>query len=105
MMADTVATPAHNYNDILQEALIVRRDWLEKSELAKLKEELRLFQISYSVLYNMFLKKKLINEDPYKQEAKISELEIPETGPFNEAKNWSKFRSDLPITITNSIFW
>ena len=85
MMADTAA-PTPNYNESLQVALMARKDWLEKTELAKLKEELRLFQISYSVLYNMFLKKKLINEDPYKQEAKISELEIPDTGPFNEAK-------------------
>jgi hypothetical protein len=34
----------------------------------------------------MFLKKKLINEDPYKQDTKISELIVPETGAFNEAK-------------------
>jgi len=77
---------APNYNDMLLQALSARKEWLEKSELGKLKDELRLFQISYSVLYNMFLKKKLINEDPYKQEAKISDLEVPETGPFNEAK-------------------
>jgi len=82
-MADNAAP---NYIDMLSQALFARRDWLEKAELAKLKEELRIFQISYSVLYNMFLKKKLINEDPYKQESKISDLEIPETGPFNEAK-------------------
>jgi hypothetical protein len=82
-MADN-ATP--NYIDMLSQALLARRDWLERSELTKLKEELRIFQISYSVLYNMFLKKKLINEDPYKQESKISDLEIPDTGPFNEAK-------------------
>jgi len=82
-MADTAAP---NYIDLLSQALIARKDWLEKAELTKLKEELRIFQISYSVLYNMFLKKKLINEDPYKQESKISDLEIPETGPFNEAK-------------------
>jgi hypothetical protein len=82
-MADATTT---SYTDMLQQALIARKDWLERSEMAKLKEELRLFQISYSVLYNMFLKKKLINEDPYKQETKISDLEIPETGPFNEAK-------------------
>jgi len=82
-MADT---PAPNYIDSLSQALIARKDWLEKAELTKLKEELRIFQISYSVLYNMFLKKKLINEDPYKQESKISDLEIPDTGPFNEAK-------------------
>jgi len=82
-MADN---PAPNYIDLLSQALLARKDWLEKSELTKLKEELRIYQISYSVLYNMFLKKKLINEDPYKQESKISDLEIPDTGPFNEAK-------------------
>ena len=82
-MAD--AAPS-NYTDTLTQALEARKDWLEKSELVKLKEELRIFQISYSVLYNMFLKKKLINEDPYKQETKISELAVPESGPLNEAK-------------------
>jgi len=75
-----------NYRDTLAQALLARKDWLEKSELSRLKDELRTFQISYSVLYNMFLKKKLINEDPYKQESKISELAVPEVGPFNEAK-------------------
>jgi hypothetical protein len=82
-MAD-VTTP--NYTDTLMQALMARRDSLEKTDLVNLKEELRVFQISYSVLYNMFLKKKLIHEDPYKQETKISELEVPETGPVNEAK-------------------
>jgi hypothetical protein len=77
---------APNYNDTLQQALLDRKDWLERTELDRLKEELRIFQISYSVLYNMFLKKKLIIEDPYKQETKISELEVPDTGPINEAK-------------------
>jgi len=83
-MADAAATP--NYTDALSQALIARKEWLERSELDKLKEELRVYQISYSVLYNMYLKKKLINEDPYKQETKISDLEIPDTSAFNEAK-------------------
>ena len=82
-MAD-VAAP--NYTESLSQALLARKDWLEQSELGKLKEELRIYQISYSVLYNMFLKKKLINEDPYKQESKITDLVVPETGPINEAK-------------------
>jgi polyhydroxyalkanoate synthesis regulator protein len=89
-MADAAAPPkaatSGNYSEILAQALEARKDWLERSELVKLKEELRIFQISYSVLYNMFLKKKLIHEDPYKQETKISELAIPESGPLNEAK-------------------
>jgi len=82
-MADA---PTPNYKDVLLQALAARKDWLEKTELIKLKDDLRTFQISYSVLYNMFLKKKLIHEDPYKQETKISELVVPDTGAFNEAK-------------------
>jgi hypothetical protein len=82
-MADAVT---QNYNEVLMQALMARKDWLEKTEIARLKEELRIFQVSYSVLYNMFLKKKLINEDPYKQDTKISELAVPEVGAFNEAK-------------------
>ncbi|MDR1576238.1 MAG: hypothetical protein LBS37_09560 [Treponema sp.] len=79
-------TGASNYADSLLEVLLARKDWLEQSELTRLKEELRIFQSAFAALYNIFLKKKLIHEDPYKQEARIGELEVPETGPFNEAK-------------------
>jgi hypothetical protein len=82
-MADTDLSA---YTNTLVEALASRKDWLEKSELTKLKEALRMFQSSFATLYNIFLKKKLINEDPYKQETKISELVIPESGAFSEAK-------------------
>ncbi|MDR0320645.1 MAG: hypothetical protein LBI28_04010 [Treponema sp.] len=75
-----------NYTTTLQEVLITRKDWLDRSELVRLKENLRAFQVSYASLYNIFLKKKLIDEDPYKQETKISELEVPESGAFQEAK-------------------
>ena len=75
-----------NYTDVLMQALASRKDWLEQTELARLKEELRAYQISFSALYNIFLKKKLIHEDPYKQETKIGELEVPESGPLIETK-------------------
>ncbi|GHV44792.1 hypothetical protein AGMMS49546_29330 [Spirochaetia bacterium] len=76
----------NDYPRILFEALTARADWIEKSELSKLKDELRTFQTSYSIIYNIFLKKKLINEDPYKQEAKISELEVPNSSSFSDAE-------------------
>jgi hypothetical protein len=82
-MAEPTVT---NYTDALLQALLARKDWLEKSQLDKLKEELRAYQSSFAALYNIFLKKKLINEDPYKQETKLSELEVPDTGPLVEAK-------------------
>jgi hypothetical protein len=86
-----------NYVETLQQALIARKDWLEKEELGKLKEELRIFHTSYASLYNIYLKKKLIDEDPYKQDTKISELEVPETSAFNEAKRIEQ----LSIRLSN----
>ena len=93
-MAETDIT---TYINSLEEVISARKDWLEKSELAKLKEDLRHFQVSYASLYNIFLKKKLINEDPYKQESKISELEVPDTSDFNEAKRLEQ----LSIRLSN----
>ncbi|MDR2193354.1 MAG: hypothetical protein LBP19_02665 [Treponema sp.] len=73
-----------DYIKKLSEAIDARRDWLEKNEIPKLKEELRVFQTSYSVLYKAILKKGLINEDPYKQEAKVDEIQAPDTSNFLE---------------------
>jgi hypothetical protein len=75
------------YINALTTALEARKDWLDKTELVNLKENLRIYQLSFASLYSIFLKKKLINEDPYKQETKIGELEVPETGAFNDAKS------------------
>jgi hypothetical protein len=75
-----------DYRQALHEALAVRADWLEKSELPKLKEALRNYHIGFASLYNIYLKKGLIHEDPYKQEAKIGELEVPPSTPFTDAE-------------------
>jgi hypothetical protein len=86
-----------NFSEALQQALISRKDWFEKGELNKLKENLRIFHTSFASLYNIYLKKKLINEDPYKQETKISELEVPETGVYQEGKR----AEQLSIRLSN----
>jgi hypothetical protein len=95
-----------NFIDQLQQALIFRKEWLEKHELVRLKEILRSYQSSFATLYSIYLKKKLINEDPYKEESKISEIEIPETGSFNEMKRieqlsirLSQFDSQLDFLV------
>ncbi|MCL2441528.1 MAG: hypothetical protein FWD14_07285 [Treponema sp.] len=77
-------TDIANYVTNLSQVLEARKDWLERVELIKLKEQLRVFQGSFASLYNIYLKKKSIDEDPYKQESKISELEVPESGAFQE---------------------
>ncbi|MDR1596579.1 MAG: hypothetical protein LBR99_02630 [Treponema sp.] len=74
-----------DYLKILTEILNARAEWLEKSELPKFKEEFRTFHTAFVALYKLFLKKGLINEDLYKNEVKIGELEVPETDPFTDA--------------------
>jgi hypothetical protein len=86
-----------DYLTSLSETLRLRKEWLEREEMGKLKDELRIFQVSFSSLYTLYLKKGLINEDPYKQEAKIGELEIPETGSFSEAERFD----ELSIRLSN----
>jgi hypothetical protein len=86
-----------NYTDTLQQVLEARKDWLEKSEIVKLKDNLRAYQSSYATLYNIFLKKKIIDEDPYKHETKISELEVPESGAFQENKRLEQ----LSVRLSN----
>jgi len=80
------ALDINNYMTTLQQVLDAKQDWLEKSEMSKLKEDLRMFHSSFASLYNIYLKKKLIDEDPYKQESKITEIEVPDSSNFQEAK-------------------
>jgi hypothetical protein len=74
------------YHQKVTEALGERRQWLEKSELPKLKEEFRTFQTAFYSIYSLFLKRRIIDEDPYKQDVKVADIEIPETGPFPETE-------------------
>ncbi|MDR0707610.1 MAG: hypothetical protein LBF60_07020 [Treponema sp.] len=78
------------YIKTLADAVDDRRRWLEEFEVPKLKEDLRVFQTSYSVLYNAFLKKGLVNEDPYKQETKVREIQAPDTSNFAEGEKMDK---------------
>jgi hypothetical protein len=85
-MADT-----NDYTKALTEVLAARAGWLEKSEMVKLKDEFRIFQTAFAALYKLCLKKGLITEDPYKNEVKIGDLQVPETGPFTETDYKDQF--------------
>jgi hypothetical protein len=92
-MADDAVVPgadtlSSEYLKTLTGLIAARADWLEKSELGKLKEAFRAFHTAFAALYTLCLKKGLLNQDPYKNEAKIGELAVPETGPFTEGGNY-----------------
>jgi len=84
-----------DYLKILDAALKERAEWLEKSELPKLKEELRMYHTGFASLYNLYLKKGLIHEDPYKQEAKIAELEVPNASAFSDMERLEQLTQRL----------
>jgi len=61
----------------LEAVLDQQRDSLEKKEFTELKGTIRLFSSAFDGIYNLFLKKGLVVEDPYKYEQKISEITPP----------------------------
>jgi hypothetical protein len=87
-----------DYQKALSQALDARREWLEKTESSKFKEEFRVFHAAYAALYNLFLKKGILNEDPYKNEAKMGgEIEVPETGAFADTDR----KDQLSLRLSN----
>ena len=86
---------SNDYPKKLAEVLKARAEWLDKSELPKLKEGFRAYHTGFASLYNMYLKKGLINEDPYKAEAKIGELEVPDATPFSDAERLEQLTQRL----------
>ncbi len=67
----------NDYLTTLEISLEKKREELEKREMTVLKEKIRLFTSAYEGIYNTFLKKGLISEDPYKYDQKISEITPP----------------------------
>jgi len=65
------------YQKALEQALNTRAEWLNQTEFPKFKDEFRSFHVAFASLYKLLIQKKLINEDPYKHEAKIGEIIVP----------------------------
>ena len=73
-----------SFTDALTAALARRRDQVAQHELPKLRELFRALHSSYQGLYSIFANKRMIIEDPYKHEQKISEVTAPADEPYLE---------------------
>ena len=78
-MADTIS-----FQNALAEALEARREWLDRTELPRLKDEFRLFHASFTGLRAVLIKKGILHEDPYKNDSKIGDVKVPDEGPFTD---------------------
>jgi hypothetical protein len=90
--------------DQLDEALSQRKNHLEKRELPRLKDLYRQFHSAFQALYNLLLRKSLIQEDPYKYEQKISEVTVPPQGPFMESERSEQMSQRLSMLETQIDF-
>jgi hypothetical protein len=88
--------PETDYMQQLKTALDTRRDWFNKTELPKLREEFRKFHIGISTLYSVFTNKGFINADPYKNDTMITELSIPPAETFSDSNK----RDQLGIRLS-----
>jgi hypothetical protein len=79
----------------LEAALEAKRRFLDENTLPRLKESFRVFQSLFENLYNILLRKALIQEDPYKYDRKISEIEVPPAGDILEMEKGKKLSQRL----------
>jgi len=78
--------PATGFPEALEQALDARAERLEEKDIPQLKEDFRLFHSTYSGLFNVLQRKGLVQEDPYKNDHKISEIRAPDDETFLESE-------------------
>lgn len=76
-------------NEYLQKlctAINARRNWIEETTSEKMNDALYTFRSSFTAIYALYLKKGLVNEDPYKEESRVNDLITLKTNSFSEAE-------------------
>ncbi|MFW6231976.1 MAG: hypothetical protein ACOC37_02865 [Spirochaetota bacterium] len=63
------------------QAIEDRRSAIESDELPRLKELFRVFHTSFQGLHQLLIRKGLVQQDPYKDEQKISDITPPDDEP------------------------
>jgi hypothetical protein len=79
----------------LESAVEAKRRFLDENTLPRLKESFRTFQSLFENLYNILMRKSLVQEDPYKYEQKISEIEVPAKGEILDLEKGEKLSQRL----------
>ena len=74
------------YAQLLAEAIENRRAHVAEKVIPELKEAFRAFHSSYQGLWNILQRKGLIQEDPYKNDQKISDAVAPSDESFMESE-------------------
>ena len=74
----------NEFYDGLVEALAAKADNLEHTAIRKLREHLQSFEASASAIYDFLIDKGLMQNDPYKHERTVTNIQVPSSDPFSE---------------------
>jgi hypothetical protein len=83
------------YSDQVAQLLERKRTNLEQQGVKKLRDAFQAFQIYYENIFNIFIRKGLIQEDPYKYDEKISEVDTPSDEGFLDSEEQEKLNQRL----------
>ena len=77
------------FSQQLQACITQKSEWFNTDALEKLLLQYRIIHSCVRNLYDMLTKRSLIESDPYRLDKHISDITLPETGPFNESDAYS----------------
>ena len=86
---------SEGFQALLAEAVEAKSRFLTEKTLPQLRESFRMFETLFENLYNILLRKALIQEDPYKYEQKVSEIEVPPKGEILDMEKSDKLSQRL----------
>ena len=84
--ADNSSMEVEKFEEELQQALQKKNDWYNTECLQELLMQYRLMHTCVKTLYENFVKKSLINQDPYRLDKKINDIVVPPNTPFAESE-------------------
>ncbi len=76
----------NSFNNTLYDASEKKVQWYNNSALPKMLENYRTFHSSIKNMTDIFEKKKLLSPDPYKQDKRVVDIEIPSTDDFPDSE-------------------
>ena len=85
------------YHQQLVSALSEKADQLERTSILKLREHFQGFTAGVNAIYKFLIEKGLIQNDPYKHERSVTDIEIPSNEPFRIPTHCMRLASVFPI--------
>ncbi len=83
------------YIDKVEELIQKKREHLEQNGLKQIREGFQAYQTLYENIFNILLRKGIIQEDPYKYDEKISEVTAPPDESFLDTEKQNKMSQRL----------